>query len=147
MSLIINRKKRLIAFFVINASLAISGIALIALANFVSGTSLERITDCPMHMIFGLYCPLCGATRATGSLLRGDVISSFIYNPAILPAIIAFTVYDILTFRAILKNEKRIVYIHKAVWISLLTVLALNFVIRNALLLIWDIDYIAAMTF
>ncbi len=130
-----------------NAALVLSGIALVILAKLSSGTWLSIITDCPMHMIFGLYCPLCGGTRALGSLLRGDILNSFIYNPAVLPSLIAFVVYDIRSFRAILRDEKKIIYIHKAVWIPLLILIGLNFIIRNALLLIWNIDYIATMMF
>jgi Protein of unknown function (DUF2752) len=31
---------------------------------------------CPMHAISGLYCPLCGATRASYALLHGDLASA-----------------------------------------------------------------------
>lgn len=130
-----------------NAALALSGIALVILAKLSSGTWLSLVTDCPMHMIFGLYCPLCGGTRALGSLLRGEILNSLIYNPAVLPSLIAFIAYDILALRAILRNEDKIVYIHKAVWVPILVLVTLNFIVRNALLLIWDIDYIAAMIF
>ena len=130
-----------------NAALALSGIALVILAKLSSGTWLSLVTDCPMHMIFVLYCPLCGGTRALGSLLRGEILNSLIYNPAVLPSLIAFIAYDILALRAILRNEDKIVYIHKSVWIPILVLVTLNFIVRNALLLIWDIDYIAAMIF
>jgi hypothetical protein len=38
----------------------------------------------------GLPCPLCGGTRATQELLRGDVDRALYLNAAALPAVIAF---------------------------------------------------------
>jgi len=36
---------------------------------------------CVMHRVSGLWCPLCGGTRALRSLLHGDVMTSLGYNP------------------------------------------------------------------
>ena len=77
------------------------------------------------------------------ALLRFEIIASLIYNPAILPSFIAFGVYDLLALRAILKDKATVVHIHRWVWISLVAILVLNWIIRNLLLVIWGIDYIA----
>ncbi len=139
----INRKRRLIFFFAINIFLVFAALFLVLFAKFVSGTPLAKITDCPSHIFFGVYCPFCGGTRAMSALMRFDVVASLIYNPAIIPSMIAFGVYDILALRAILKNEQTVLHVHKWVWISLTAILLLNWIIRNMLLLIWNIDYIA----
>ena len=36
---------------------------------------------CPLHRITGLWCPLCGGTRATRELIHGDVWTALGYNP------------------------------------------------------------------
>ena len=36
---------------------------------------------CPLHRITGLWCPLCGGTRATRELIHGDVWAALGYNP------------------------------------------------------------------
>ena len=36
---------------------------------------------CVMHRVSGLWCPLCGGTRALRSLLHGDVMTALGYNP------------------------------------------------------------------
>ena len=35
---------------------------------------------CPLRAATGLDCPLCGATRATFALLRGDVVAALDHN-------------------------------------------------------------------
>lgn len=34
-----------------------------------------------MHRTTGLWCPLCGGTRATAALLHGDLTAALGYNP------------------------------------------------------------------
>ena len=36
---------------------------------------------CPLHRITGLWCPLCGGTRATRELMHGDLWAAMGYNP------------------------------------------------------------------
>ena len=139
----INRKKRLIFFFVINFSLVSAALLLVWFARSVSGTPFAKITECPSHIFLGVYCPFCGGTRAMSALLRFDILASLIYNPAILPSFIAFGVYDVLSLKAILKDRNTVVHIHKWVWISIVAILVLNWIVRNLLLIVWEIDYIA----
>ena len=35
---------------------------------------------CPLRLLTGLDCPLCGATRATYALVHGDVLTAFDHN-------------------------------------------------------------------
>ena len=47
---------------------------------------------CPLKTLTGLDCPLCGATRATFALLRGDVAAAFDFNALyviVLPVVVA----------------------------------------------------------
>ena len=36
---------------------------------------------CPLHRTTGLWCPLCGGTRATRELMHGDLLAAMGYNP------------------------------------------------------------------
>ena len=36
---------------------------------------------CPLHRLTGLWCPLCGGTRATRELIHGDRWGALGYNP------------------------------------------------------------------
>ena len=36
---------------------------------------------CPLHRTTGLWCPLCGGTRATRELMHGDLWAGMGYNP------------------------------------------------------------------
>ena len=36
---------------------------------------------CPLHRTTGLWCPLCGGTRATRGLIHGDLWAAMGYNP------------------------------------------------------------------
>ena len=36
---------------------------------------------CPLHRTTGLWCPLCGGTRATREIMHGDLRAAMGYNP------------------------------------------------------------------
>ena len=48
---------------------------------------------CPLYASTGLYCPACGATRATLSLLRGDVASAIRDNALLLVSLVLGVFY------------------------------------------------------
>ena len=58
--------------------LVVVGLGLTAIFSDDEGTVL-----CPFRRTTEGYCPLCGGTRAAGSLLRGDVGSSLSAHPAV----------------------------------------------------------------
>jgi len=60
------------------------GCALVGAATYIAiidptapGTHLPT---CPFYELTGLWCPGCGLTRATHSVLRGDVAAALGYN-------------------------------------------------------------------
>lgn len=142
-----SRKKKLIYFFLINISLFLAAIVFVLAARIEKGEFATLVTECPSRAFLGIYCPSCGASRALSALIRGKIVNSLIYNPALLPSLIAFIVYDVKAFVDIIKNKDRIVYIHKPVWISLSAILLINWIVRNSLLIIWNIDYISGIPF
>lgn len=40
---------------------------------------------CPFKLLTGLYCPGCGATRASYNMIHGKFIASLRYHPMVLP--------------------------------------------------------------
>ena len=42
--------------------------------------SLDGVTVCPLKLLTGLDCPLCGATRATLALLHGHLATAVDHN-------------------------------------------------------------------
>jgi hypothetical protein len=52
----------------------------IAFVRFFEKPIFFVMPPCPLHAFTGLYCPGCGATRATRALLHGDFIAAFHFN-------------------------------------------------------------------
>lgn len=59
---------------------------------------ISWIPDCAFLSITGLYCPGCGGTRAVKSLLRGDIVRSFIYHPFVIYCVVAYIVFMLYEF-------------------------------------------------
>ncbi|GAV95751.1 hypothetical protein ADENT20671_2556 [Actinomyces denticolens] len=76
-----SRRGITIAAAVAAASWALPG-ALVILGGALDPSHLSGMPDlCPTHRITGFWCPLCGGTRATAALLRGDLGTALAYNP------------------------------------------------------------------
>ena len=56
---------------------------------------------CPLRMIFGIPCPLCGITRAFLSLCTGHFAQSFYYHP-LWPVVIIIAVVFVLSRKDII---------------------------------------------
>ena len=59
---------------------------------------LQKIPDCTFERITGLYCPGCGGSRAFIALVRGDIMGSLKFHPAVLYGIIVYAVFMIRMF-------------------------------------------------
>ncbi len=97
-----------------DAQLYVYGIivaGLVAITYFVNyyieeTMNVELIKDCFIKKCLGVYCPGCFGTRSFMSLLKGDILQSFIYHPAIpMFIIIAGSFYISQTLRYC-TNEK-----------------------------------------
>jgi hypothetical protein len=54
-----------------------AGTALVVLPMlYFINPNTTKVPLCPLHAVIGLWCPLCGATRATHALLHGDVLTA-----------------------------------------------------------------------
>jgi hypothetical protein len=54
------------------------------MALCVINPSVASLPPCPIHAIFGLYCPGCGSLRSLHSLLNGNILQAWNYNPLVL---------------------------------------------------------------
>ena len=62
----------------------------------------QHLFTCVFKSHFGLECPGCGMQRALISLLKGNLLESFRYHPALIPFIITVI---LLIAQIILKRE------------------------------------------
>lgn len=100
--------------------------------------------NCILKILFHLYCPGCGGTRAVDAFLHGQFLKSFLYNPTIVYVAVYFLSYYIpaaLKLAGIWKKHiNNMIYLNMLV--GLLILVVLNFVVRNLLLVYGGIDYI-----
>ena len=61
-------------------ALAASGCVGLAVVGLFDPAVTRLAPPCPLQALTGLDCPLCGATRATHQLLRGDVLAALDLN-------------------------------------------------------------------
>lgn len=106
---------------------------------------LPFTATCAFRKLFGLYCPGCGGTRAVFLLLHGHFWNSFICHPLVpYSAIIGGWFLISQTVERISKGRLKIGMRYRDIylWIALVIVIA-NFIVKNALLLIWHMDILA----
>lgn len=48
---------------------------------------MEFVPPCPLRVVTGIPCPMCGMTRGVTAFVHGDVASAFVLNPASLLAV------------------------------------------------------------
>jgi hypothetical protein len=46
--------------------------------------SATNLPPCPIHAVFGYYCPGCGSLRSLHNLLNGHILEAWAYNPLVL---------------------------------------------------------------
>lgn len=104
---------------------------------------LHKAAPCIFHNLTGLYCPGCGGTRATLSLLQGHVLVSFLYHPIVdylafcyLAFMISQTIARLTKGKGIFGLCKTGLRYHDAYVYAGVAILLGNFLIRNAVYLI-----------
>ena len=85
---------------------------------------------CPLHRTTGLWCPLCGGTRATRELMHGDLWAAMGYNPFALVLEVVVMVLVARWLLAWLRGQRRPLVTGRE-GILLGVVLAVFAVVRN----------------
>ncbi|MBQ1488944.1 MAG: DUF2752 domain-containing protein [Lachnospiraceae bacterium] len=90
---------------------------------------------CIVYLLFHVYCPGCGCTRATYWLVHLHPFRSFLCNPFILVSIVMYTIFMINTF--LCTHTKKLGFtgmpVTKMVYADLI-LLVVQCIIRNILL-------------
>ena len=58
--------------------------------------ALVPFSTCALKLATGVPCPLCGFTRASLALLRGDVARAEAFHPLVVPLVVLFVVACVL---------------------------------------------------
>ena len=103
---------------------------------------------CLIHMLFGIYCPGCGGTRAISAFFHGHLWNSFVCHP-IVPYTFLLGGWFLIsqTVERVSKHKLKIGlhYRDMYLWIAL-AIVVLNFIVKNVLLLVWQIDLLGNYT-
>ena len=95
-------KKMLYTFLLLNFSL----LFLVGVFVFLDKRDFfDSFIICLPSQVFGFYCPFCGCTRSFYSLLFGDILSAFRYNPVFPFFFVYFILKELQALYAIIKNE------------------------------------------
>lgn len=102
---------------------------------------LGLISNCSIRNKYSIYCPGCGGTRALLALIDGKILTSLYYNPLVI-CIIFDIVFSIITvyIEKFSYNKSRFMQYRITIKIINLIVILLLFVVRNILLIYFDVD-------
>lgn len=121
--------------------LGILGCFIIRISDFPIELLLKRQPPCLFHTIFGLYCPGCGGTRAVLALLKGHILQSVWYHPIVVYTVILYGWYLVSNTIEWLSKKKIPIgsRYHRWYGISAVVLVIVNCLLRNLLLLVFDI--------
>lgn len=98
------RRKCLFWFCLVNGILCVTAVFLLYSAE---NGGLGIFGRCPTVMLFHVYCPFCGGTRAALALLHGDILLSLRYNPTTILLCVLAAYYEVCVIAAILTGKRR----------------------------------------
>ena len=101
---------------------------------------------CVFQELTGLYCPGCGGTRAVKALMKGNVITSFLYHPLVIYVVLVAAVFAFsYIIYAKTKNPKfRLHFDNKYAYIGI-GIIVINFVIKNYYLMFEATDLLQTL--
>jgi len=114
------------------AVVATGALAACAYVSVVDPNHSSAYPQCPWKALTGLDCPMCGATRAVHSLLRGNVVGAMDHN-LLFVLTLPFVLYGFVAWTATcLGRPMRPVPIQsRRVWIPFLVLMVVFTVLRN----------------
>lgn len=75
---------------------AAAGCVALGVVGVVDPSERALTPPCPLRSLTGLDCPLCGATRATHALLRGDLATALDFNALYVAAVPVVVIVGLL---------------------------------------------------
>jgi hypothetical protein len=107
----------------------------------LSGILARYAMPCMFHAVTGLYCPGCGGTRAVFALLRGKLLTSFLYHPIVLYTVISGGWFMVSQTIERVSGRKRSwgMRFHEGYLWAALVIIVVQCLIKNIALLVWQI--------
>ena len=87
-----------ITFYKLGKICFVLGAIGIAILYFTDFQIIAWFPRCDFFTRTGLYCPGCGGTRSVISLIRGDIIKSFLFHPFVPYCAIMYVVFMLYEF-------------------------------------------------
>ena len=104
---------------------------------------LDRLPQipCMFVLVFGMYCPGCGGTRAAKALLEGRLLTSFFYHPVVLYGAVLYLCFMLTNGLSLIgvKGVRPLKFRNGYLWAGLVLI-AVNFVVKNVLLFVFGIS-------
>ncbi|MEP6659025.1 MAG: DUF2752 domain-containing protein, partial [Acidimicrobiales bacterium] len=97
-----------------------------AVAAAVGAGAVAWVTPCPLHAATGLWCPLCGSTRAARAFVHGHASDVWRYNALLPIALVAAVGFGLIW----LAPSRRFRLSKSVLWIGLAVLVAFG-VARN----------------
>lgn len=100
---------------------------------FVDPLSAEWMPKCFSKTIFGISCPGCGTQRAIHSVLKGDIVAAFFYNPLLILSVPYFLLIGVLDIKSIRVRHPKLhnaILGQKSIWI-MVSILLIYTIARN----------------
>lgn len=69
------------------AATAVGTAAAVGVVAVAGRFGVPLFPPCPLHALTGLWCPLCGGTRAVAALANGDVAAALGFNALVVLAV------------------------------------------------------------
>lgn len=115
----------------------IAGFFLVAVICWATGFSfVGKLSGggCRFRALTGYYCPGCGGTRAVDALIRGQIIASLRYHPAVLYVFIGVIIFSLSHTLNILTRKKiRALLFRESFFYVMIGLIALQWIIKNAI--------------
>ena len=110
----------------------VAGVIILGMVYFVIYHFTGHGIPCVFRYITGLKCPGCGMTHAMHSLLTGDFISAFSYNPlsvTVIPVLIIYFLYRAFIY---VREKDEDLKIWEYIFIIILFIITIIFtILRN----------------
>ena len=92
--------------------------------------SVSNIPECPTYSL-GVYCPGCGNTRSVLALLRGNILASLRFNPAIIFFVLLGAAFYIELAASVFGKRVRIVPRNSVFLFSVVGLFLAYYIARN----------------
>ena len=89
---------------------------------------------CIWDMLFGIYCPGCGGTRAIRALLKGKPLTALWYHPVVIYGIVLYSIFMVSQMLALVSRGRiRGIRFHNWYLYTAIIIIVVNCLAKNYL--------------